>query len=341
MLNKNLKLLLRILFSLILIGWFIKAIDWSQIIVMLVGIKLKWLVVAIVWIVLAMVVSTVKWQVITKAQGLKVSFSELWRAYWVGIFFNNFLPSSIGGDALRILWVAKLSGDSPGATSSVVIERILATTGLAVLGLFGCMLVDNPDQRLITLFCFLIILTLALLALIMSGRVPKFILVSQNKVFVFLVGMIRHGLRVKEHPLSIFKAFVWSVIFQICIVGTNHALFQGLSLNMVDVFKSIYVIPATSVASMLPLGINGYGLREGAYVMLLTPFGVPKAGAFSSSVLFAFLVSICSLWGGWIWLFWRKKAAFQIQKEKKCLLKKSALMRGEFNTNEINNKQSS
>ncbi|AFQ43417.1 lysylphosphatidylglycerol synthase transmembrane domain-containing protein [Desulfosporosinus meridiei] len=307
MLNKNLKLLLKVLFSIALIGWFIKAFNWSEIILVLSGVKLGWLAAAVGWIVLAMVVSTVKWHAITKALGLKLSYRELWRIYWVGIFFNNFLPSSIGGDALRILWAAKLSGDSPGATSSVVIERILATTGLALLGLLGCMFVDNPDQKLIFLFCLLIILTAGLLALVIGGKAPKFILASQNKLCLFLAGMTKHGLKAKKNPLILVSALGWSVIFQLCIVGTNYALFQGLSLNMIDVFKSVYVIPATSVASMLPLGINGYGLREGAYVMLLTPFGVPKAGAFSASVIFAFLVSACSLWGGWIWFTSREK----------------------------------
>ncbi|SDH90182.1 lysylphosphatidylglycerol synthase transmembrane domain-containing protein [Desulfosporosinus hippei] len=307
MLNKNLKLLLKVLFSLALIGWFIKAFDWAQIVGMLAGVKLSWLAVAVGWILLAMVVSTVKWHVITAALGLKLSYRELWRAYWVGIFFNNFLPSSIGGDGLRILWAAKLSGDSPGATSSVVIERILATTGLALLGLLGCMFVDNPNQKLICLFSLLIVLTAGLLALVIGGRAPRFIVASQNKFAVFLVGMTKHGVRAKENPLSLVNALVWSFVFQVCIVGTNYALFQSLSLSMVDVLQSVYVIPATSVASMLPLGINGYGLREGAYVMLLTPFGVPKAGAFSASVLFAFLVSACSLWGGWLWFTAREK----------------------------------
>ncbi|WP_425802985.1 lysylphosphatidylglycerol synthase transmembrane domain-containing protein [Desulfitobacterium sp. Sab5] len=325
------KLFVRILVSLILIGWFIVAFNWNQILGMIVGLKLKWLLAAIMWIILAMVVSTVKWQAIIKAQGLQLSNKELWHAYWVGIFFNNFLPSSIGGDAIRILWVAKLSGDSPGATSSVVIERVLATMGLAIVGLLGCMFVDNPDHKLITLFGFLIILTLVLLALVMSGRAPKFLQANQNKIFKFIAGMIEHGLKARRNPLFIIKALLWSIIFQLCIVGTNYALFKGLSLNMVDILKSVYVIPATSVASMLPLGINGYGLREGAYVMLLAPFGVPKAGAFSASVLFAFLVSICSLWGGWVWLRSGRKIQLMSSSEKNL-----AQMRGVFkNENSI------
>lgn len=203
---------------------------------------------------------------------------------------------------MRILWVGKATQDVAGATTSVVIERVLATVGLSLVGLFGCLVVPNSRPEIIALFFALILISVLLLVLIMAGRLPGFILKRSNRVTQFLSRLIEHGQKVRKHPKAILQALFWSAVFQVCVVGTNVALLRSLHLETVDWWISLYVIPATSVAAMLPLGINGYGVREGAYVMLFRPYGVPEAAAFTTSVLFAFLVSICSLWGGWVWL---------------------------------------
>lgn len=293
---------LRVTISLVLITWFVVALDWRQILEILQRVQSQWLIIALIWIIVAVLVSTLKWQIILRAQGLELSFNKLWHIYWMGLFFNNFLPSSIGGDALRILWVGKAMQDQPGATASVVLERILATLGLAMVGLVGCLVVLNPWREIILMFLSLSFITVFLLLLILLGRLPSFILKRKNHFTQFLIGITEHGQKVKKHPKAIVRALLWSVVFQVCVVGTNYAIFRSLNLETVNWFKSLYVVPATSVAAMLPLGINGYGVREGAYVLLLRPYNIPEVGAFTASILFAFLVSVCSLWGGWVWL---------------------------------------
>ncbi|MFZ3101686.1 MAG: lysylphosphatidylglycerol synthase transmembrane domain-containing protein [Desulfitobacteriaceae bacterium] len=293
---------LRLTISLALITWFVVAFDWRQISGILQKVQTQWLSIALIWIIAAVLVSTLKWQIILQAQGLELSFKKLWHIYWMGLFFNNFLPSSIGGDALRILWVGKAMQDQPGATASVVLERILATTALAMVGIVGCLVVLNPWREIIMMFLTLIFITILLLLLITLGRLPDFILKRKNRFTQFLIGITEHGRKVKKHPKAIVSALFWSVVFQLCVVGTNYAIFRSLNLVSISWVKSLYVVPATSVAAMLPAGINGYGIREGAYVLLLRPYNVPEAGAFTASILFAFLVSVCSLWGGWVWL---------------------------------------
>ncbi|HZW82750.1 MAG TPA: lysylphosphatidylglycerol synthase transmembrane domain-containing protein, partial [Candidatus Deferrimicrobium sp.] len=103
----NWKLLARVVVSIGLLGWFVFSFNWNDILGALTGIDPTWLLIAVGWIIISVVVSTVKWQTILQAQGLKLRFRELWQIYWAGLFFNNFLPSSIGGDALRILWAGK------------------------------------------------------------------------------------------------------------------------------------------------------------------------------------------------------------------------------------------
>jgi glycosyltransferase 2 family protein len=70
----------------------------------------------------------------------------------------------------------------------------------------------------------------------------------------------------------------------------------------------------------LPLGINGYGIREGSYVAMLAPYGVSAVSAFASSIIFAFLISICSLWGGWVWLSRNPNKDMQIHKNERSFV---------------------
>lgn len=300
--NVNWKILLRILISLALLGWLIVSIDWKGVSAAILYADYTWFLVAAIWVILSMVVSVGKWRLVLEAQEIKISRYELWRAYWAGLFFNNFLPSSIGGDALRIFWVGKLTGDTAGSTSSVVVERIIATAGLALVGLVGSFLIIGPDRRIQILFLALLLGSLFLLALMVWGRLPVRLARKSNRVIDFIKGMVNHGARLRGKPGKMAMVLLLSVLFQITVVGVNLAIFKALGINQLNLADLVYVIPATSVAAMLPVGINGYGVRESAYVVLLGAYGVNQGISFAASVLFAFLISIMSLYGGWIWM---------------------------------------
>ncbi len=305
--KQTIKILLRTAVSVSLLAWLACTIDWSQLAASLRIVRLEWIMGAIAWIIISIVISTYKWQGILKAQGLDLPWCELWRAYWIGQFFNNFLPSSIGGDAMRIVRVRELSGDTPGAAASVIIERILATVGLAVTGLIGGLLVLHPDYRVMSIFAALILFCVVLMLVITRGRLPAWMEKRPGRLLDFCEGLQAHGSRLNGQWHTIIGVTVLSVAFQVAVVGVNCCIFQALNIRTVGAWEALYIVPLASVAAMLPFGINGYGLREGAYVALLALYAVPRGTAFAASLIFAFLVSLCSLYGAWIWLTQRSK----------------------------------
>lgn len=305
--NLNWKFILRLTFSLLLFCWLVFSVDWNQIWNALFQVNVTWLVLAIGWIVIAIVVSVIKWQLILQAQDLEVSWVELWKAYWIGLFFNNFLPSSIGGDAMRVLHIAKITNESAGVTVSVVMERFLATLALALVGLVASVNVENNLLQVRCLFLLLLLVSLLLTFLFLWGKIPWLMTSKNGKIATFFKQFVSHGKCLGKHPGKLVWALIWSVFFQIANVAVNYSLFQGLQIFQVNLWDTMFVIPATAAVAMIPVGINGYGIREGAYVALLAPYGVEKAVAFTASVLFAFLVSFCSLWGGLLYLVAYKK----------------------------------
>lgn len=306
-LREKWKVILRTGISIALLWWLAFSFDWQQIGRLILEADLGWISLAIVWIVLSMVISVSKWQVLLYSQKIDISWLELWHAYWAGLFFNNFLPSSIGGDALRIIWVGKFSHDSAGAAASVIVERILATAGIALVGLSGAIIAGRLDIRAAALLIGLLIVSFLLLGIILQGRIPTALSRRKGRIIEFLQGMAMHGTRLQAKRKPLIWVLLLSVVFQLMVVAVNYSIFKALGISSLAWGDILYVIPITSVAAMLPVGINGYGVREGAYVALLASYQVARGSAFTASLLFAFLVSLCSLYGGWTFMVHRQK----------------------------------
>ncbi len=310
----NWNVLLRIALSAVMLLFLFNSIDSKQGLKALTTISYPWLLASAGITILAVVISVQKWRVILITQGIRVSWKELWNAYWVGLFFNNFLPSSIGGDAMRIHRISKQSGDLPGVTASVVIERLLATAGIALVGGLAGFFATGPRLEVQLVFGSLLALCLGLISLLVLPTTPRFLEPNHpqsveggvklfwQKGLAILGDIYRKGKLLKENPRAILRVILWSVLFQITVVAVNYSIFQGLHLTSLSLLDLLYLIPATSIAAMLPLGINGYGLREGAYIGLLLPYGVAPEKALAASLLFALVISLLSLWGGLIWL---------------------------------------
>jgi len=210
----NWKLVARTIISAGLLVWLALLIDWKDLNQVWGGVEPDWVLVSIVWIVISVVISVRKWQLVLKGQDIHLPGSELWKSYWAGLFLNNFLPSSIGGDAMRIWWVGQVVHDSPGAATSVVVERILATTGLALTGLVASAFISRPDGRVVALFASLIVVSLLLLSLICGGHLPRWTEGGRGRLISFFKGMTGHGKKLKHQPVLLLRGGFFLIAFK-------------------------------------------------------------------------------------------------------------------------------
>jgi uncharacterized protein (TIRG00374 family) len=301
MTKKNLVLLIKILISGLLLSLLIYSFDWIALRDVFLNAQPGWLFLAVLLIVVSMVVSVEKWSRILRAEGINLPWLQLWKVYWIGIFFNNFLPSSIGGDGIRIVMTGRSISNVAGAASSVIIERLLATVGLALTGLV-VLPISKSNWYVGWLFIVLIIVAAGLLFFLMLGRIPAWAAKSDGKFSAFVRGFLSHGHALRGQKKMVITVLFLSVLFQLTVVAVNYAIFRGLHVDFLGWWDLVFIIPAISAIAMVPLGINGYGIREGAYVLLLASYGVTGSAALGASLLFAVLVSFCSLYGGILWL---------------------------------------
>ena len=106
--KKNLWLFARIAISVALVFLLTRIFDLSAVPALFLGVRPAFIALALLLILLSVFVSARKWLVLVRAQDIKAGYGELFASYLTGLFFNNFLPSSIGGDAARARAVGKV-----------------------------------------------------------------------------------------------------------------------------------------------------------------------------------------------------------------------------------------
>lgn len=164
------------------------------------------------------------------------------------------------------------------------------------MGILGAIATGKTRDGIWLLFIVLLLITIFLTALLLSRYSCKWR--RAHRLGQFLEGISDQGKSFRKNWLKLGIVVVLSLLFQITVVAVNYSIFLAFNLTSLGWWDACYLIPVTSAVAMIPVSINGYGVREGAYVALLAGYQVSSTVAFSSSLLFAFLVSLCSIYGG-------------------------------------------
>lgn len=284
---------LRLAVSGLVLAWLISQTSWQPLADLFVGMKPAWWLSAVLVYAVAQVVSSKRWQLLAHALGFAAPLSRYLSLYYLGMFFSLFLPTSIGGDVVRAWVLAEQPRRRGAALLSVVSERFSGLIALVILAFLA--------------------------ALVQYDTLPWWVLASVLGLTVGMVGGLtllpigkRYSIKLKSlaQALSLSRqhrgrwwvalglAFLVQLgsIVQIALVG--HAL--GLSVPLLGYAVAV---PLVSLLTMLPLSLNGLGIREGSLILLLAPFGVTVPGAVALGLAWFALTLTLGLMGGVVYLF--------------------------------------
>lgn len=294
-------------------------VDLGEIKALIVNLRPVPLLMSVFLAISSIVLSAYKWKLLLDARGYHLTMLTLTKIYFVGLFMNNFLPSSIGGDVMRIYQVGKKTGQLSESAASVVLERLLATIGLALLAVMAML----PNFQLLGNFSVAILLFLVLSFIVVYLLVNPTILQPLTKlswswwqkalVKIREVGGIIKSFR--DNRGEVLKVIGYSMLFQLMVVLINYYALQALSITKVSLWQCALVIPIISAVSMLPVSINGLGIREASYVVLFAPFGIKASQAITLSMLFFIVVLVVSLIGGLLFITDQAKGDYFVQAE--------------------------
>jgi uncharacterized protein (TIRG00374 family) len=254
-----------------------------------------------------------RWWLLLRHAAGHISFPQVLPTYYLGLFFNNILPTTMGGDAVRTVHLGLRGLSLKALVGSAVMDRGVGL--LVVVGMGIICLPFAPEISLATRDKLLLVVTATLLlagiALLFSKGFLKFAQrlsakYQNTRVRRFLLDTLHlcHSYRTAHGTL--LAATGLTVFMQSSVIMSYYLLARtvGIPLSLITYFS---IIPLVFLAGALPVSLGGVGMREGALVALLAAVGIDTQTAITLSLLYLFAHLAASMPGGLVILLGRPR----------------------------------
>ncbi|HTU98958.1 MAG TPA: lysylphosphatidylglycerol synthase transmembrane domain-containing protein [Luteitalea sp.] len=269
----------------------------------------RWILLALVAQAVLLLVSGWRWRRLLVTQNVHASTWQLTLSCLVANFFNNFLPSNIGGDVVRIADTASLTGSRTVATAVVLLDRVLGLIALFAVAATGSLLLRHalPGTGYIWILLVLGAVS-ATVVLAKPALVPRLLqpLTRLRKEWVSerlerLEAMLG---RVAGHRIHLAQAFIGALAVQVLVVFFYLSVAQGLHIDL-PLRDALVIVPVSLVIQLAPVSINGFGVREAVFSYLFARLGHAVDAGLALSIAGAALLILASLPGGLLFLMRR------------------------------------
>jgi uncharacterized protein (TIRG00374 family) len=255
---------------------------------------------AVVVTFVGVVLSAWRWQRVLAAFDVHVPLRTLTGHYFAGLFVGNVLPSTIGGDVLRVARASNTTGSTTTAFASVALERLTGFVALPLLVFVGFAVrpslldVDHAWTALLVAGVTLGALTLIL---VLAGHPRLAGRFAGRTNWMRFIGAIHLGVdNLRRRPRQALAVLATAVIYQASVVVAVALIFRTLDLP-VPVAAACSFVATVAMVQVLPLSFNGLGVREGMLVLLLKPLGVHQAQAIAAGLLWLSCMLVVSMCG--------------------------------------------
>ena len=255
-------------------------------------------------------VGSLRWNLLLRAKGMTVPIRSLYAYYLVGFFFSTFLPTSVGGDLMRAVELSRRTGRRADAFSSVLVERIigLMTTSFMACVAVGLFFREAPKAGLLVFFvAFSGLLLLSLLMLLGRNRpVDRLRSALPRLAYKGLGERIDRGIEsirsYRKTPFALLAVIPVSLAYQVFFYLGLYVISLALGMEVSIVYFFMFM-PAITILATIPVSLNGFGIREWAFVYFFQWVGVPAHQALALSLLFVSMLLLFGVIGGAIYTF--------------------------------------
>lgn len=237
----------------------------------------EWIAAAIGLHVVGLGLSAHRWRSLLSVFHQGYGYGYLVRSLLSGLFFNQFLPSTIGGDALRAYQTPSDKGERISAVGVVFVERSIGLITLLVVGSVAALATENAVSEVLRI-PFLILAFGSLAALWGATRLPMWERGGRQSGGIGRIGdTVRRfveALRTyRGQGQVIGRAMIATVLLQVNVILCWGVLAKALEIDL-PIESFFLVVPALALVLLIPVSINGIGLRENGLLALLVPLGV-------------------------------------------------------------------
>lgn len=242
-----------------------------------------------------------RWQRVLVAFDKHVPLRVLVSHYFAGQFVGNVLPSTIGGDVLRVSRGSKTLDSSEIAFASVALERLSGFIALPLLTCLGFLaqpsLIERPWAWVALAIAGVTVVALAVI-LYVAGHPRLAGRFAEHENVMRFVGAVHVGIdHLRQEPRAAAGVLIAALAYQVSVVFTVFLAVHTLGMSL-PVAAVVAFVPAVAMAQVLPLSLNGLGVREGLLVVFLAPLaGVSHGQAVGLGLLWYVIMLIVSLLG--------------------------------------------
>lgn len=295
---------LKALLSIALLSWVFYKVGVGQIIGQLLKADKLLFLSGIFLFALSNILGTLQWWLLLRLQGIRITPKAALYYYFVGLFFNNFLPTNIGGDVYKAYDLSKRVKKREGVIAATIMDRLMGFVALVALALLATVLaIGKLEQlRLLGLTLASLFILLSIFLVFFNRRVAR---VGNRFFFRFLPSGLRGTL--KEIYSSIysfkgdsgffFKFLGLSLIIQSIRILINYLIALSIGIR-IDFLYFFLIIPLIALAIALPISVAGIGVRESSGMILFQRVGVIPSQAASMQLLTYIVTLLVGMIGG-------------------------------------------
>jgi uncharacterized membrane protein YbhN (UPF0104 family) len=269
--------------------------------------SLAWMAVALVIYCVNVLASVWRWRLLLRAQDVDVPARSLLESMLVSLFFNNFLPSNIGGDVIRIRDTAPPARSKTVATIVVLTDRLLGLMALGLVAAVGATAIasaaSHPPLPIWPswLWAGLLIAAAASAPMVLApagvGRLLQPLTVLHPEWIGDRIESLTVVLeRFRDRPAALVTCFAGAVFVQGTIVLVYVAIAHALRIN-VSAPDLAVIVPVSLLVQLVPVSVNGFGVREATFTLYFTRIHLPIESALLLSLVVTALVILFSLVG--------------------------------------------
>lgn len=293
--------LLKISVSVVLIVALYFLVDKDAFLTNLTHFDIRYVPPILLLLVLNYTVSSIRWKnLLSIYEGSeKASLSYLISLYFIGSFFNNFMPTSIGGDVYKIIKLGKKIDSKAHAFSATFMERFTGMISLMFIATFGFLVTfargyaGFEDE-----FYLLGLIVVGMILVFCFGWVFGFkVLEFLSKRVAKLANIYKSISLYKTEYTVLGVAFVSSFLVQLFSIFTQFYIFAAIGIHL-DIFRTLFIFPLIILATFFIPSLNGIGVQDFLYKFSNSFLLIPEPSAVAASFLFHGFKLVVSLFGG-------------------------------------------
>ncbi len=309
---KKFSTIIRVIVGVGLIVFLLWRLDFNKILANISGLDIGYLFYGVITYIFFVIISAWRWQVLLDFKKFTIPFLRTLMIYFIALFFNNFLPTTVGGDVMRVLYTMK--GRKADALAIVLVDRILGFVGLFVFAIFAVLylLVVKRQTEFLPFMLIGLIAIVLVTYILFSERIYSMLAPIVQKIKVFRLGERLNRLHEAATEFggawgSVSLCIIHSIIIQALLAFAPFLVMLGMGNFEVGMLPFFIYVPIINVLSMIPISLNALGVREYFYVVLFSRAGLAGETSLAVSLVSFFLIFLISIIGGIFFIFYKKK----------------------------------